>query len=227
MRLFGEQLDLVVLDVDGVLIDFIGMFPQHYETAAIRCGLSVEPFREHFAAVQRGERNHYSNAHESAYGLWPGISPEHVERLIAAFREEERKRPYPAVAGSTEAVHCLRKWGVPIALCTTNDRSALESRLRLAGMELSWFSAMSTWEAPHPKPDPRALDPIFERVPAARRHAVYLGDWYPDLQVARGAAVRFVAVLSGGIPSHVFLREGVPSDHILPKFPDLIGLIEP
>jgi phosphoglycolate phosphatase-like HAD superfamily hydrolase len=59
-----------------------------------------------------------------------------------------------------------------------------------------------------------------------REQAVYVGDWYPDVDTARGGGVRFIAVLSGGIPRHAFLREGIPEDHIIARLQDLLRLID-
>ena len=38
--------------------------------------------------------------------------------------------------------------------------------------------------------------------------------------------MRFIAVLSGGIPRYAFLREGIPADHILARLHDLMGLVQ-
>jgi len=88
------------------------------------------------------------------------------------------------------------------------------------------FAAASTWESGHPKPDPKALDPIFTGIPVPREHAVYVGDWYLDVDTARGAGVRFIAVHSGGIPRHAFLREGIPEDHIIARLQDLLRFVQ-
>jgi hypothetical protein len=37
--------------------------------------------------------------------------------------------------------------------------------------------------------------------------------------------VRFIAVLSGGIPRHASLREGIPEDHIIARLQDLLSLV--
>ena len=38
--------------------------------------------------------------------------------------------------------------------------------------------------------------------------------------------MRFIAALSGGIPRHAFLLEGIPEDHILMHLQDLLGLVQ-
>jgi phosphoglycolate phosphatase-like HAD superfamily hydrolase len=98
--------------------------------------------------------------------------------------------------------------------------------LQAADVDLAWFAAASTWESGHPKPNPKALDPIFAALPIPQKHAVYVGDWYPDVDTARGGGVRCLAVLSCGIPRHAFLREGIPEDHILTCLRDLPSLIQ-
>jgi phosphoglycolate phosphatase-like HAD superfamily hydrolase len=107
-----------------------------------------------------------------------------------------------------------------------HDRPALAHRLQAAGVDPRRFAAASSEENEYPKPDPRALDPIFLAIPVPREHAVYVGDWYPDVDTARGDGVRFIAVLSGGIPRHAFLREGIPEDHIITRLHDLLSLVE-
>jgi hypothetical protein len=104
-------------------------------------------------------------------------------QFVECFRTIEREHPYAPVEGCLETIHWFRRQQIPMALCTTNDRQTLAFRLHSAGIDPKWFAAASTWESGHPKPDPRALDPIFAAVPVLREHAVYVGDWYPDVDV--------------------------------------------
>ena len=135
--------------------------------------------------------------------------------------------PYPPIPEAIEAIQWLRRQGVPVTLCTTNDKPTLEHRLHAAGIDPSWFAAVSTGEYQYRKPDPRAFDPIFEQMKAHREAAVYVGDWHSDIEAARGAGITFVAVLSGGIPRHAFEREGVSKDQIIEQLSDLPSLIAP
>jgi phosphoglycolate phosphatase-like HAD superfamily hydrolase len=88
------------------------------------------------------------------------------------------------------------------------------------------FAAASTCESSHPKPDPKALDAIFRAIPVPREHAVYVGDWYPDIDTAPCVGVRCIAVFSGGLPRRAFLQEGVSEEHIITGLRDLPSLIE-
>lgn len=226
MKLFGKLFELVILDVDGVILDLDSCFQKNLESAAGRCDLAVGPIRDYLGALHAGEPVEHASLKDGVYGFWPTIDPSKAAEFITCFREEEYRTPYPPVEGSIEAIQWLRQHHVPLALCTTNERKQLEYRLEAVGIDLRWFTTLSTWESPYPKPDPRALDPIFEAISVPRDHAIYVGDWYPDITAARGAGVRFIAVLSGGVPRHAFVREGVPEDHILERFADLPKLIQ-
>jgi phosphoglycolate phosphatase-like HAD superfamily hydrolase len=226
MQLFGQPLQLVILDVDGVILDLMAGFEQNLQAAARQLHLPIAPIRDYLAAVHRGARLSYAGLSEAIQAWWPTLSQRDCQQFVARFRTIERTYPYPPVEGSLEAIRRLREQQIPLALCTTNDRQTLAHRLRAAGVDPAWFAAASTWESVYPKPDPRALDPIFAAIPVPREHAVYVGDWYPDVETARGGGVRFLAVLSGGIPRHAFRREGIPEDHIIARLQDLLSLVE-
>lgn len=226
MRLFGHPLQLVILDVDGVILDLMAGFEAHLQAAAGQLHLATAPIRHYFAAVHRGERLSYTHLAEAIQAWWPAISPCDCRQFVEGFRTIEREHPYPPVEGSIETIGWFRRHQIPVALCTTNDRRTLADRLQSAGVNPGWFAAASTWESGHPKPDPRALDPIFAAVPVPREHVVYVGDWYPDVDTARGGGVRCIAVLSGGLPRHAFQRDGIPDDHILARLQDLPSLMQ-
>jgi phosphoglycolate phosphatase-like HAD superfamily hydrolase len=226
MQLFGHPLQLVILDVDGVILDLMASFERHLEAAATQLQLPTAPIRAYLAAVRRGTRQSFASLPEAIQTWWPMLSQRDRRQFIECFRTIEREHPYPPVDGSLETIQWFRRQQLPVALCTSNDRQTLTHHLHSAGIDPEWFAAASTWESGFPKPDPRALDPLFLAIPVPREHAVYVGDWYPDVDTARGGGVRFIAVLSGGIPRHAFLREGIPEDHIIARLQDLPSLIE-
>lgn len=226
MQLFDKPLELVILDVDGVLLDQVVPQRRMLEIVAREFNLPGEPIGYYLAELQTGIRHGYPSFTTGlcAY-CYPQLPKEEVRRFALRFQEERRRDPFPPIPGSIETLTWLRMNHIPLALCTSNDEMTLCNQLSAAGIDRDWFVVVSTSETPHRKPDRRALDPIFDVVRVPRSYAVYIGDWYPDLEVANGAGVRFVAVLSGGIPRHAFLREGVPEDHIIERLVDLPKLI--
>lgn len=227
MQLFNKPLELVILDVDGVILDLRARFRKNLEMAARFLGLSIKSIEPYLASVELDKKRSGLNFREGLRLIWPEIPDTQLDRYIGQFREIERLNPYPPIPGSIQVILWLRDRNIPVALCTANDRETLRYRFNATKIDLDWFVHSSTEEHKYQKPDPRALDPIFTTIDAPREHAVYIGDWYPDLETARGAGVRFLGVTSGYISRHAFIREGVPHNHIIERLADLRKLIVP
>jgi hypothetical protein len=65
MQLFGHPLKLVILDVDGVMLDLMAGFAPHLEAAARQPHQHTEPVREYFTAVHRGMRHSFASLSEA------------------------------------------------------------------------------------------------------------------------------------------------------------------
>jgi phosphoglycolate phosphatase-like HAD superfamily hydrolase len=219
MQLFGHLLTLVILDMAG--------FERHLEAAAGQLHLPTEPIRHYLAAIRGGARPSFVSLPEALRAWWSALSQSDRRPFVEGFRTPGCQHPYASVEGSLETIHWFRRQRIPVTLCTTNDRPMLASRFRSAHVDLPWFAVASTRESGQPKPDPRALDSIFTAIPVPREQTVYVGDWYPDVDTARGGWVRCIAALSGGLPRHAFLREGVPEAYSLARPQDLPGLMQP
>lgn len=226
MKIFGKELKLLILDVDGVLLDLMACFDKNLLNATIEMGLDVAPVMQYVKDLRLGNRRGFSNAHDNIKWLWPHLTPRGVEKLLEKFRKQEMENPYPAIAGSLTFVYAIARFK-PIALCTTNEPGALKYRLEHAGFNMNWFSYISSWETGHPKPDPRALTIITDSLKIPKENTLFVGDWYLDWECAKKAEIEFIAVLSGGIPKHAFLREGVKEDHVFETLFDVLQIIKP
>lgn len=227
MRIFGKPLRLVISDVDGVILHLVGFLKNNLARTALELGFSIEPIEDYFRDVKAGSRRGHANLGQGLAEFWPELSLEKSQKFTQRFRDIEKESPYPAIDGSVQTITWLHREGIAVALCTSNDMLTLSYRMYSIGLDMSLFRVLSTADSIYSKPHPKTLDLVFEKVSIPREHAVYVGDWYPDLAVARAGQVRFLAVLSGGIPRGAFLREGVPSDHILETFSNIRSLITP
>lgn len=228
MKLFGRPLELVILDVDGVIVEHHPHILNNMAAVARSMDWPEEPIRVFFERFLEGTERGKTPFFDFIRYIWgeladaPGKSEEFIRRLHA----HEDAHPYPAMAGSLETVTWLRERGITVALSTNNRREMLLPRLRQAGYDENWFSAISTSDKGYHKPDPRMLTDVFERLGTPREHSVFIGDWYPDITCSRAADVPFLAVLSGGVPKRCFMEQGVPEDRILGRLSDLQNLIE-
>lgn len=226
MRILGFAVDLVILDVDGVILDILGGLRRNLEEAASRFRLSPGPIAINIREVSQGKVRIRGNARDSARDLWPHLTEIEINEFVHYFYEVERRCPYTVIDGSLDVISVLRASGISMALATNNPMKSLLWRLEAAGIDPSWFAAITTKDNEYFKPHPKTFDAIFERAHVARKHALYVGDLQIDWDMARGAGVMFAAVLTGGVPQEAFMREGVPATHIFERLSCILRYIE-
>lgn len=226
LKIFGKELKLLILDVDGVLVDLMVSFEKVTTEAALEMGLSVKPFEKYLKDLKNGTNKGYSSFSKSVKMLWPHLNDGEIQKFKKIFHKKEKQNLYPAIPGSISIIYRFHR-SIPIAICTTNELSILKCKLEHAGFKMNWFSFISSWESSHPKPDPRALTIITNALNIQKENSLFVGDWYPDWECSKAAEIPFIAVLSGGIPKHAFVREGIPENHILNTLSDIIKIIEP
>ena len=211
--------------MDGVLLDLMACFPKNLCGAAIEFGVSIEPIRAYLRDIENGNNHGYASFSKCVEALYPHLNDLEIQRFKKVFYKKDEQNPYPPIHGSKIIIQRLLHL-IPIALCTTKELPALKHSLEYAGFNMSWFSFISSWENGHPKPDPRALTIITDSLKIPKENALFVGDWFPDFECAKAAGIEFVAVLSGRIPKHAFLREGVPEDHIIEVLFDIVEIIK-
>ena len=226
MRICGMPAELVILDVDGVILDILGGLRGNLEKAAVHLGLPLDPIAENLNEIALGKRRIKGNARDSTPMIWPHLTESEITEFVDYFHEIERMFPYALINGSLEAISYFRNQGIPMALATNNPLKNLLWRFEAVGIDPLWFAAIVTKDNPYFKPHPKTFDPIFEATGIARDHACYIGDLQIDWDMARGVGVSFIAVLTGGVPREAFLHEGVPDAHIFDRLGDVLRCVE-
>jgi hypothetical protein len=105
MQLFGHPLQLVMLDVDGVILDLMAGFKRHLQAAATQLQLPTAPIRAYLVAVRRGARHSFASLPEAVQAWWPAPSPRDTRQFIEGFCTLKRQHPYLPVEGSVETIH--------------------------------------------------------------------------------------------------------------------------
>ena len=227
MRIFGRPLRLLILDWDGVVLDLMACYWLMLERVAETMGLPQEPILAQEAGHYKGTRFGTATFGALLRETWPHLGSSDVQTFAEKFWRMEEEIGYPTVDGSVRAIRKFQRRGMPIAVCTMNSRAAMIWKLRAAGLRLEDFAVICTREdARCVKPDPRMVLPIFRAVPVPRECALYVGDHYPDFDLARNARLPFAAVMSGGIPRDAFEREGLRPNRIFRDLEDLARLVE-
>ena len=227
MKFFDDkELKLLICDVDGVLLDLMACLPQNFCDAAIEFGISTKPIEQYFRDVGLGSVNGYASLSQTLSMLYPHLNDLEVQRFKKIFQKKDAQNPYPAISGSRMIVREFSKV-IPVALCTAKGLPDLKHHLQYAGYNMNWFSFISSPETGYIKPNPRALTIINDSLNIPKKNTLFVGDWFPDWECARSAGIEFVAVLSGGIPKHAFIREGVPESHIVDTLLDIVEIVKP
>ena len=226
MRIFGMPVELVILDVDGVILDILSGLRGNLEKSAIHFGLPIDPIAKILDDIALGKKRIKGNARDSTHAIWPHITKKQIAEFVDYFYAVERASPYALIDGSLETISYFRNQGVLMALATNNPMKNLLWRFEAVGIDPLWFAAIATKDSPYFKPHPKTFDPIFKATGIARDHACYIGDLQIDWDMARGAGVSFIAVLTGGVPREAFLREGVPDAHIFDRLDDVLRCVE-
>jgi len=227
VKLFGQSLELVILDVDGVILDLMYCFEQHFVTIAQAMGYDVDRIRAHFKNYHSGQMMKSGSSLRGTFKeIWPSLNNVELENLMCLFALEEERRPYPEIAGSFSTIDWLTKNNILVALCTNNTLEGVKKKFEPVGLDIKLFSAFGTCDSGYHKPQPEILEMVLDRFSVRRNNIVYVGDNYADIEVTAKVGIPFLAVTSGGLPRSAFIREGVADDHILERLSDIQKIIE-
>ncbi|MBT4738964.1 MAG: HAD-IA family hydrolase [Rhodospirillaceae bacterium] len=216
-----SELSLVILDLDGTLVDSRQLIIHIMNVAADEAGIP-HPTDE---ATGRIIGLSLERAIEE---LFPDESSRSRAGVLDAYRVEAlRMRADPAdpeslFIGAHEAVRALRDAGYLLGIATGKARRGVEhfcTRYNMGG----WFDTVQTPDTNPSKPHPGMIESAMAEtgIPASR--TVMVGDTVFDLEMARNAGVFGVGVSWGNHPVCELERAG--SHHIVEAIEDLPQVI--
>lgn len=186
----------VLLDIDGTLLD-----SNVAHAAAWAQALSEHGIRAHPAMVQPLIGMGGDRVVRAVAEMEP--EPEIAERIQARrgelFRSEwmPRLRPFPR---ARELVEALRRAGCRIVAASSATREDLAGLLERAAIADLIDARTSADDARASKPAPDIVLAALRRGGIAAEHALMIGDTPWDVEAARRANVRCVALRCGGWP---------------------------
>ncbi len=188
------SVDAIVFDLDGTLVDSREDLANSVQVAFRSLGLPVPDRDRVIASVGHGARH-----------LVKILLPEHdadeafLDRVVAAFRAHylehllDHTTPFE---GLREVVADL---GARVPLAVLTNKPGEMARRIIEG--LSWSESFRFVLGPDDvealKPDPRGLLTLLERLEARPAQTIYVGDMPVDVEVAKAAGTRSVAVTWG------------------------------
>ena len=185
----------IIFDVDGTLIDTVGLHAQAWSDTFEHYGLDV-PAEEVRGQIGKGGDQ-----------LMPVfLDPARIEKEgeeIERFRADLFKRRYLPQARGFPAVRELfqriRADGKQIALASSCKADELDGYMELAGVRDLVDAKTTSDDAERSKPYPDIFEAALEKLPGVQAgEAVVVGDSPYDAEAAGKAGLRTVGLLSGG-----------------------------
>ena len=184
---------LLVFDWDGTLMDSIATIVACTQRAVADCGQEAPSDADVRHAVGMGLR-------EVMERFFPAAEEALCERLVEAYRRhwlesfKDEPRLFP---GAVETLQSLSASGYLLAIATAKGRAGLMRELSKTEI-LDLVVATRTVDECPPKPHPAMLLDLMDELGTKPEATLMIGDTRWDLEMARNAGVRSIAVLSGG-----------------------------
>lgn len=220
------EVDAVIFDLDGTLVDSAGIYFKLMEEVCSRLEIPV-PSREELlerARVAKGDLKK----------LLPdklrGKKDSVINKALMMIRQlfpEMFKDNVRIIPGAGELLRCLNETGGKIGIVTSTHQRSLDTKLiplKKAGVVNLIGSIICIEDVPEFKP---ASDPLIEcarRLAVQPEKSVYVGDSYVDIRAGKAARMKTVGVLTG-MDSYETLKRENP-DAILESVAQLLDVVE-
>ena len=191
------SIDTALFDLDGTLIDSIGLILESYR---------------HTMRVHRGE--------ELPDSVWlEGIGtplrsqlravsddPDEIERMVETYRDfnfanhDAMVRPFQ---GILEAVSSLDNAGLRLGVVTSKAQVGLSRGLEVSGLSGFFQALVSIDEVSNYKPHPEPVQKALDLLKSDAETTVFIGDSPHDMAAGHAAGVLTAAALWGPFPREV------------------------
>ena len=212
----------IAFDLDGTLIDSRGDIVAAVNHALIRTDRAPLPGQVVVRFIGDGARALCARAAQLPE------SADEVGVLVEHFVEYYREHPIDFTRWSPGAQETLEIFAeempdIALGICTNKPRSSTEAVLSALGIRTRFRAIVAGGDLPEKKPAPGPLLLLAKGLRATPESMVMVGDGPQDIECARRAVVRSVAVESG-FTSHERLLAAHPDVMLrsLAELPDVI-----
>ncbi len=181
---------LVVLDVDGTLMDTNYLHTEAWARAFEKVGHRVPRVKLHREVGKGAELliRKFVDDDETV---------EKIQDLHSEFYEELQQHGHP-LPGAKELISSLKERGYEVWFVTSAKDEELEHHMQELEAEDEIDGVVNSSAVENSKPAPDIFEETLRRAGATADETVAVGDAIWDVEAAREAGIRTVAVLSGG-----------------------------
>jgi phosphoglycolate phosphatase len=192
---FTENLEAVLFDFEGTLVDFQWKLSEAIEEALEKlCEMG-------FAKTQIRSRK-YSTLLIEAMQVAPeiGIQPEDVRDAISDIYDnydEDALTRWNLRHGVKDFLHALKMRGIQTALVSNIGGKTLAKALSELGLEALFDITLSRNDVPNLKPRPDGINLALHRMGVSKERSIFLGDSLDDVNAARNADIKVMIITNG------------------------------
>ena len=185
----------VIFDIDGTLLLSNDAHAHAWADALSALGWEVPFFRIKWLIGMGGDK--------LLATLFPGVSS---EEGIGKVMSERRKRIFltryaphlEAAPGSRDLVARVKNAGRNVVIATSAKSDELDTLLKKAWVEDLFEQVTTSSDVEESKPAPDAVEAALDKLQLPAENVLMVGDTPYDIESARKAGVRTVAVRTGG-----------------------------
>ena len=215
----GNDVDAVVFDLDGVLLDSETVWDEARRALVTRAGGT-------WTAGATTDMMGMSSPEWSAYlrdELGVPLTTDEISSAVVAEVERRYAEHLPLLPGAREAVERLaRRW--PLGLASSSNRPVIERFLDASGLRSAFAVTTSSEEVARGKPAPDVYLAVVERLGVAPPRAVAVEDSTNGIRSAANAGLHVVTVPNVHFPpaADSLVLASVVVDDLTSLTPDVI-----
>ena len=209
----NSAIEYVLFDWDGTLLNSFDADAAAYMHMFGALGMSWS-----IAELKRYYSPNWHRVYRAA-GL-PRARWDEADLLWRRFYLKQKPRLQPGAMRVLRALDHRFK----LALVSSGSRSRVRRQLREYNVSAMFLAKVCSEDAPRRKPHPAPMRVALEKLGAAPRASVYIGDAPEDIEMAHQAGVRAIGVL-GGSPVPQRLR-AASADALIQTIVELPALLE-
>lgn len=189
-----KRANVVVLDIDGTLIDSNDQHAQAWVDVGREFGIHIDYDHVRRLIGMGGDK------------VLPAVTglredDEKAEKITERRGEIFRERYLPELRAFPDARKLLERFrddGYTLVVATSASKDDMDGLLKQAGVRDLIEEKTSSSDAKESKPDPDIVEAALESADARPEHAIMLGDTPYDVEASGRAGVRCVALRCGG-----------------------------